>query len=236
VPEVRSNGRSGALSPAPAATGFGRDLDPLTARRVWPALSAAQPLTNYFDAYASGPGIWKWRHYLPAYEHHFAKFVGTDVTIVEVGVFSGGSLRMWRDYFGPRAQIHGIDVVPECQRYADTRISIWIGDQADPTFWKTFLADGKQIDVVIDDGSHQPADQIATLEALLPHVSPGGVYVREDAVGVRNGVQREDLGREDLGRDLLLAGGLLDLTRSSSGRRSPRRCADVKRGIRRNRG
>ena len=40
---------------------------------------------------------------LEAYESHLAKFRGTDVVIAEVSIYSGGSLRMWREYFGPKA-------------------------------------------------------------------------------------------------------------------------------------
>ncbi len=51
-------------------------------------------LRAYFDAVTEGPGVWKWLHYFEIYQRHLAKFVGRPVTIVEVGVFSGGSLLM----------------------------------------------------------------------------------------------------------------------------------------------
>jgi hypothetical protein len=52
---------------------------------------AANPLERYFDTHTSGPGIWKWRHYFEIYHRHFARFVSTDVHVVEIGIFSGGS-------------------------------------------------------------------------------------------------------------------------------------------------
>ena len=42
------------------------------------------------------------------------------------------------------------------------------------------------LDVVIDDGGHRPAQQIPTLEELLPHLRQGGVYLCEDVNGVFN--------------------------------------------------
>src|SRR4051812_8731031 len=54
------------------------------------------PLRASFDAVTSGPGVWKWLHYFDIYHRHLERFVGKPVTIVEIGVYSGGSLSMWR--------------------------------------------------------------------------------------------------------------------------------------------
>lgn len=137
-------------------------------------------LESYFDAHLEGPGIWKWRHYFPIYERHLRRFVGTDIHVVEIGVFSGGSLGMWHSYFGERAQIHGVDIDERCRSYEGPGRSVHIGDQADPVFWQKFLEEVPIIDVVLDDGGHQARQQIATLESLLPHIRPGGVYLCED--------------------------------------------------------
>jgi len=148
-----------------------------------PSLSEAHALEAYFDAHEEGPGIWKWRHYFEIYERHLAKFVGHDVHVVEIGVFGGGSLPMWRTYFGERSRIYGVDREPACRIHEAPGIEIFIGDQGSPTFWDAFRANVPRVDVVIDDGGHQPHQQIATLEALLPHIRPGGVYICEDVHG-----------------------------------------------------
>ena len=44
--------------------------------------------------------VWKWKHYCDVYHRHFSKFVGREVHVLEVGIYSGGSLQMWREYFG----------------------------------------------------------------------------------------------------------------------------------------
>lgn len=145
-------------------------------------LEASRPgrLETFYDAYEEGPGIWKFRHYLPIYERHFAKFVGTSAHVLEIGVYGGGSLSMWKDYFGERATIYGIDIRPESRAFDSPRTRIFIGDQADPGFWRRFVAEVPDLDVVIDDGGHLYEQQVTSLEWLLPHLRPGGVYLCED--------------------------------------------------------
>ncbi len=144
------------------------------------------PLEAYFEAHREGPGIWKWRHYFGIYHRHLAKFVGRPVQVVEIGVYSGGSLEMWRHYFGEQCRVYAVDIDPACTAYGNEWVRVLIGDQADPGFWQRFRDEVPAVDVVIDDGGHQPSQQVATLEGLLPHIRPGGVYVCEDVHGVSN--------------------------------------------------
>jgi hypothetical protein len=148
-----------------------------------PAPRTPGALETYFDAHAEGPGIWKWRHYFDVYERHLARFVGREVHFVEIGVFAGGSLAMWRSYLGDRSRIYGVDLHPSCLAHAAPGIRVVLGDQASSAFWADFVAEVPRIDVVLDDGGHEPHQQIATLEALLPRLSPGGVYLCEDVHG-----------------------------------------------------
>ena len=143
-------------------------------------------LAAVFDANRTGRGIWKWRHYFPIYERHFGKFVGKGVSILEIGIYSGGSLRMWRSYFGDDCSVFGVDIQPECRAYEEPGTRVFIGDQADREFWRRFKNEVPKLDVVIDDGGHLPNQQIVTLEELLPHLRPGGVYVCEDVHGLHN--------------------------------------------------
>jgi len=155
-----------------------------------PAPSRSGPtghLEAYFDAYEEGPGLFKWRHYFDVYERHLSRFRGRPVRMVEIGVFGGGSTRMWRDYLGEESHIVGIDIDPACRELASEGVEIRIGDQADRSFWEDFLRSEPAIDIVLDDGGHTAEQQTVTLEALLPHVSPGGVYMCEDIHGPFHG-------------------------------------------------
>jgi len=137
-------------------------------------------LLEYFRNNKKGPGIWKWEHYFEVYQRHFSKFVNKPVDVTEIGIYSGGSLNMWKWYFGERSHIRGIDIEPACKTYERDGISIMIGDQEDRNFWKRFKDTVPGIDVLIDDGGHTFEQQIVTLEETLPHIRPGGVYLCED--------------------------------------------------------
>lgn len=56
--------------------------------------SSTNPLWEYFQAHKEGRGIFKWEHYFEIYHRHFARFVGRKVNVLEIGVYSGGSLEM----------------------------------------------------------------------------------------------------------------------------------------------
>jgi hypothetical protein len=152
-----------------------------------PALQGApgspSSLERYFDAHTEGRGVWKWRHYFDIYHRHFAKFVGRDVNVLEVGVYSGGSLGMWRQYFGPRCRIYGVDIDERCRVHENNWTRILIGDQGSRDFWTRARAELPPIDILIDDGCHQPEPQIVTLEEMLPHMRRDGVYLCEDIYG-----------------------------------------------------
>ena len=61
-----------------------------------------------------------------------------------------------------------------------------MGDQADKKFWQEVIGQVPRLDIIVDDGSHKTYQQIATFEALLPHLRPGGVYLCEDLYGRSN--------------------------------------------------
>src|SRR6516164_1594497 len=151
-----------------------------------PQQQLPNPLRSYFDDHTEGPGIWKWAHYFDIYHRHFQKFIGRDVGVMEIGIYSGGSLGMWREYFGDRCQVYGVDIEPACLTYESDRIHVLIGDQSDRQFWARTRTAVPRIDVLIDDGLHHPEHQIITLEEMLPHLSPGGVYLCEDILGAPN--------------------------------------------------
>ena len=143
-------------------------------------------LRAYFEANTEGPGIYKWLHYFEIYQRYLQRFVGTDVHIMEVGIYSGGSLPMWRQYFGDTSMVYGVDIEPACKIYEADRTKVLIGDQGDRAFWSGVRKDVPRIDVLIDDGGHHPEQQIVTFEELFPHLRPGGVYICEDTGGVPN--------------------------------------------------
>lgn len=144
------------------------------------------PVRAYFENHREGPGIWKWDHYFEIYHRHLAKFVGKPAVMAEVGIYSGGSLPMWRSYFGPSMEVHGIDIEDACRVYEAEGIHVHIGDQADRTFWADFRRKVPQLDILIDDGGHTPEQQRITFEEVFPYLKPGGVFICEDIHGRHN--------------------------------------------------
>lgn len=127
-----------------------------------------------------GQEIHKWEHYFPIYERHFAPWRGRSLTFLEIGVAKGGSLQMWRRYFGPLAQIVGVDIDPRTRTHETDGVSVRIGDQSDPVFLAEVIDEFGAPDIVLDDGSHQMDHVWASFEALYPRLSRNGVYMVED--------------------------------------------------------
>ncbi len=71
----------------------------------------------------------------------FFKDVRLDVKkVVEIGVASGASLRMWAEFF-PDAKIYGIDVDPSCRVHTQDRITVTVADSTNPNDMGRFAAD-----------------------------------------------------------------------------------------------
>lgn len=134
------------------------------------------------ELFASNKGklIHKWHHYIPLYDRYFSRFRGQPLRFLEIGVSEGGSLQMWRKYFGPAATIYGIDINPDCKRLEDSDFQVRIGSQDDAGFLASVVREMGGVDVVLDDGSHQMAHLRASLKQLFPRLNEGGIYFIED--------------------------------------------------------
>ena len=141
---------------------------------------ARNPLIDYLERNPGGRLVHRVRHYFDIYHRHFSRFRGQPLTMIEIGVFNGGSLPMWRDYLGPQATIVGVDVNPGCKQFAEPGIDIVIGDQADRAFLRSLANRYPNAAILLDDGGHRMHQQIATFEELYPLLRSDGVYVCED--------------------------------------------------------
>lgn len=120
--------------------------------------------------------------------------------VMEVGVFRGASIQMWRDYFA-NAQVYGIDaftgIMGNGAKLCDgscigepreglygPRVHLLQVDQANATAMDEMVSalsrQGVMLDIIIEDGSHKYRDQQLNMAQLLPIVRPGGLYVIED--------------------------------------------------------
>src|SRR6185503_10228084 len=105
------------------------------------------------------------QNYLVHYERMLERFRDRPITLLEIGVHNGASLRVWEQYF-KSASIVGVDIEPKSSRFVRERVQIEIGSQFDADFLAA-LSRKYQPEVIIDDGSHIDEHQIFSFEHLF---------------------------------------------------------------------
>ena len=136
---------------------------------------------EFLAAYEDSPyPTYKHSSYFDAYPHLLSSYTGKKITLVEVGVFKGGSLFMWRKFLGDQARIIGIDIEQSAVKWRDFGFEIYIGDQSNPAFWRKFFAEVGPVDILIDDGGHGNLQQITTVANTINFVNDGGLVIVED--------------------------------------------------------
>lgn len=135
------------------------------------------PLTQLGEKYQPTKRL---HNYLVHYWRHFQE-VHTKVTrVLEIGVQSDKSIKMWEEFF-PNAVIYGIDIEPACKDFSGGRRKVFVGDQSDEKLLDQVVADaGGFFDIIIDDGSHRVFHQLKSFDVLFPKLSSHGIYVIED--------------------------------------------------------
>lgn len=119
---------------------------------------------------------------LKHYDPIFSSFVEQEIKLLEIGVYRGGSLLLWRDYF-PKGVITGIDIKLPKDLIVGERIHIFQGSQDDPRFL-TEVANKmapEGFDIIIDDASHIGVlTKSAFWHLFENHLKAGGIYAIED--------------------------------------------------------
>lgn len=122
----------------------------------------------------------KWIHYFDIYERHFTRFRNKAPVMIEIGVFGGGSLAMWKQFFGSESRIIGIDINPQCKVHEADGIEIFIGSQDDPALIDQIFQKYPEIDIVLDDGSHMMNHMVSSFELMYNRINKNGIYMVED--------------------------------------------------------
>ena len=118
--------------------------------------------------------------YTEIYRHYLQPLRLKKIRLLEIGVYKGASLNMWRKYFS-YAKIFGIDSGQEHAIPVIDGVEIYKGRQEDKVFLKEFIAgSGGKFDVIIDDGGHVSENIITSFTTLFSELSDGGIYVIED--------------------------------------------------------
>lgn len=128
--------------------------------------------------------------YIETYDTIFEKYKYSEMNILEVGVQTGGSLKLWNDYF-PNAMIYGYDfnskklndnnitdrVIYKVQNFNEVR-DCEIGE-IKPT-------------IAIDDGSHRISDQLNFVKKVFPYLMESGVLIVEDIQNIEDAKSKFD--------------------------------------------
>jgi hypothetical protein len=149
------------------------------------------PPGRFADLYTHHQGrtARKWIHYFAIYDQLLRHVVDgfelpdgsrRPLHFLEIGVDRGGSLEIWREYFGPEAIIFGVDINPNCQIEDRDDLQVRIGSQSDPAFMRSVIREMGGVDVIVDDGSHVAKDQRRSFDTLFPLLSENGLYIIED--------------------------------------------------------
>ncbi len=128
---------------------------------------------------------WGLHFYTQHYRTHFQALRKKGINLLEIGVggyespYEGaGSLRMWKRYFS-RGRIFAIDIFDK-SKLQESRIKIFQGSQIDLPFLDQVVGQIGDLDIIIDDGSHQNEHVLTTFKHLFPKLKMGGIYVVED--------------------------------------------------------
>lgn len=115
-----------------------------------------------------------YHNYLPVYQKEFTQV--DNIKILEIGVYTGGSLRLWSEYFNS-SEIHGI----EHTNYDNTTIIPGI------LHWGKYedLCDSFEnnyFDYIINDSMHDAISQIDAFKLYYPKLKNGGKFFMEDII------------------------------------------------------
>jgi len=140
------------------------------------------------DKSSQRENVTDYRHchpYTLFYDSLFTSKKNENVTIAELGILNGSSLRMWQEYF-PNAKIYGFennyDLISDFKNnYNNERIALHYVDVKIKTSIELAFSNINQMyDIIIEDTTHEFEDQIRTIESVYSYLKPGGVLIIED--------------------------------------------------------
>ena len=123
--------------------------------------------------------------YLPLYQKLLVGRKEMAKNVLEVGIFMGGSIKLWNDYF-PNANIYGVDVMPyaNCWEGIKNQQKIILHTSTDAyshQFFKThFLDKNIKCDFMLDDGPHTLESQKQFIRLYSQIMTDDGILIVED--------------------------------------------------------
>jgi len=123
-------------------------------------------------------------NYTRQYEKLLDDYRYKPIKYLEIGIFNGGSIKAFREFFTNSTCILGLDINSDCKKYEniDNNIFIEIGSATDANFINTITRKYGTFDFILDDGSHTNNDVIKSFELLFPLLNDNGLYIVEDTI------------------------------------------------------
>ena len=126
------------------------------------------------------------RHnYCEFYEKIFKEYKNKPISLLELGVLRGASIRMWRKWFA-EAELYGVDNGTDGQ---PPQIELPLTTIVKADVQNISICDAlkwKQFDIIIDDADHHPYSQLKTAWNIWPLLKDEGIYVIEDVQNFSN--------------------------------------------------
>jgi len=126
--------------------------------------------------------VHKWSSYLDHYDRYFYQERKKPISLLEIGVQSGGSLELWGKYFVNATKIIGCDIDQKCASltFENPVIEIVVGDANSQSTKNAIIRHAQVFDIIIDDGSHMSGDIVRSFLNYFPLLCDGGIFVAED--------------------------------------------------------
>jgi hypothetical protein len=120
--------------------------------------------------------------YTVLYDHWLGHLRSSRVRMLELGILSGASIRMWHAYFNCASKIYAADCTfPEERGFPALDLGPAVElIRADQSNEQDLEAMPRDLDFIIDDGGHRMDQQQLSLCVLFEHLRPGGIYILED--------------------------------------------------------
>lgn len=134
--------------------------------------------TDKASTFTYNDKVYPGHDYLRFYELFLQTFKKQKFTLVELGCFTGASLRMWKEYFS-KVRVVGVDLDSNLESLKKEKIDFICSD-ATAGDLPAKLSAYTDICCIIDDGSHAWGDQRRSFEMLFPVLNSGGYYIIED--------------------------------------------------------
>jgi SAM-dependent methyltransferase len=140
-------------------------------------------LDNIFDKYDTDKNSF-FHNYTRQYEELLKNYRDKPVKYLEIGVYNGGSLNAFREYFSNGECLVGLDIDTRCKEFENSNKNIFveIGNAIDKSFIESITQKYGAFDVILDDGGHSNSDVIQSFELLFPLLNDNGLYIVEDTI------------------------------------------------------